>query len=90
MWKTTPRGQDEHFPNSILLVQWNPKEKYGMYIYYYQTNISNEMKCLIYFYVRNTCAFSMTCDIQSFRRTKAREEHITSDSNSRMKILFPF
>lgn len=38
--KTSPLRREEHFSNSLLLIRLNPKEKYSVCIYYYQTNIS--------------------------------------------------
>ncbi|CAF1063353.1 unnamed protein product [Rotaria sordida] len=41
--QTTPSSTDEYFSNSLLLLRLNPKEKYSVCIYYYQTNISTQM-----------------------------------------------
>ena len=38
--KTSPIRRHEHLSNSLLLIRLNPKEKYSVCIYYYQTNIS--------------------------------------------------
>ena len=41
--KSTSTGHDEYFSNSLQLIRLNPKEKYSICIYYYQTNSSSQM-----------------------------------------------